>query len=262
MFLARKAALITGSTSGIGQATAKLLASKGCSVIVTGSRSPENAQEPLQDIQSAAVGNVHYIQCDLRESNNVLNLCNQADQIFPEGIDILVNNAGVQHVGPVDEMPLEFWNEIIQVNLTVPFMLCKHVIPSMKKKGWGKIINISSVLGLLAHCNKSPYITSKTGLVGLTRAVAMDTAAFGITCNAICPAWTNTPLVVPEAKIHAEKMNMSLEDAKKDLFTKDSPSGKATEPSQIAGMVLFLCSPDADNMTGTAIPMDGGETIH
>ncbi|XP_048745380.1 D-beta-hydroxybutyrate dehydrogenase-like isoform X2 [Ostrea edulis] len=208
-----------------------------------------------------AVGKVHYIQCDLRESNNVLNLCNQADQLFPEGIDILVNNAGIQHVAPVDEMPLEKWNELIHVNLTVPFMLSKHVIPSMKKKGWGKIVNVSSVMAMMAHYNKAPYISSKTGLVGLTRAVAMDTAAFGITCNAICPAWTDTPLVAPQVKMHAEKTKKSIEEAKKDLFTNATPTRKINDPSQIAGMVLFLCSPDADNMTGTAVPMDGAMTV-
>ncbi|XP_061171811.1 D-beta-hydroxybutyrate dehydrogenase-like [Saccostrea echinata] len=261
MFVSGKAALITGSTSGIGQATAKLLAENGCSVIVTGSRSEEKAREALQDIQSTAVGKVHFIQCDLREVKNVEDLCKRADEIIPEGIDILVNNAGLQHVAPVDEMPLEKWNDLIQVNLTTPFMLSKHVVPSMKKKGWGRIVNISSVQAMMAHSNKTPYISSKTGLVGLTRGVAMDTATFGITCNAICPAWTDTPLVAPQVKILAEKTGKSLEEAKHDLFTNATPTGKINRPSQIANMILFLCSPDADNMTGTSIPMDGGMTV-
>ncbi|XP_062592386.1 D-beta-hydroxybutyrate dehydrogenase-like [Saccostrea cucullata] len=261
MFVSGKAALITGSTSGIGQATAKLLAANGCSVIVTGSRSEEKAREALQDIKSTAVGKVHFIQCDLREAKNVEDLCNRADQLFPEGIDILVNNAGLQHVAPVDEMPLDKWNDLIQVNLTTPFMLSKHAVASMKKKGWGRIINISSVQAMMAHSNKTPYISSKTGLVGLTRGVAMDTATFGITCNALCPAWTDTPLVAPQVKLLAEKSGKSLEEAKHDLFTNATPTGKVNKPSQIANMILFLCSPDADNMTGTSIPMDGGMTV-
>lgn len=261
MSVAGKTALITGSTSGIGRSTAKLLAAKGCSVLVTGSRSPDDAQEALKDIQSTAVGKVHYVQSDLRDVTQVLELCRQADRLFLEGIDILVNNAGIQHVAPVDEMPLEKWNDLIQVNLTTPFILSKHVVPAMKMKGWGRIVNVSSVQAIMAHYNKAPYISSKTGLVGLTRAVAMDTAAFGITCNALCPAWTDTPLVAPQVKLHADKTNMSLEEAKKDLFTNATPTRKINDPSQIAGMILFLCSPDADNMTGTSIPMDGGMTV-
>uniref|UniRef100_A0A8B8A5Z5 3-oxoacyl-[acyl-carrier-protein] reductase n=1 Tax=Crassostrea virginica TaxID=6565 RepID=A0A8B8A5Z5_CRAVI len=261
MSLAGRTALITGSTSGIGQSTAKLLAARGCSVLVTGSRSLENATDALQDIRSTAVGEIHFVQCDLRDVKQVEELCRRADQIFPTGIDILVNNAGIQHVAPVDEMPLEKWNDLMQVNLTAPFMLSKHVVPAMKKKGWGRIVNISSVQAIMTHYNKAPYISSKTGLVGLTRAVAMDTAAFGITCNAICPAWTDTPLVAPQVKMHAEKNNMSLDEAKIDLFTNATPTRKINQPAQIAGMILFLCSPDADNMTGTSVPMDGAMTI-
>lgn len=253
-----RTALVTGSTSGMGLGIATALAQKGCNVIMCGSRSMEEASEAIDQVKSSAVQSVHYVRSDLKTEDGLVNLCKEVDTLCPEGVDILVNNAGMQHVTPVEHCTLAKWNEVVAINLTAPFYLISHFVPNMKRKGWGRLINVSSRMGLVASANKSPYCSTKHGLVGMTKAVALEVAPHGITCNAICPGWVDTPFVQAQVESVAKQQNISIEDAKKRLFCDSQPTGKPVQVSQIADLVMFLCSPGGDSMTGTSLVMDGG----
>ncbi|XP_060083168.1 D-beta-hydroxybutyrate dehydrogenase-like [Ylistrum balloti] len=253
-----KTALVTGSTSGMGLGVATTLAQKGYHVIMCGSRSKEDAFETITQVKSSALHTVHYVQANLKTEAGLVSLCKEVDSICPGGVDILVNNAGMQHVTPVEDCSLAKWNEVVAINLTAPFYLISHFVPRMKQKGWGRLINVSSRMGLVASANKSPYCSTKHGLVGMTKAVALETAPHGITCNAICPGWVDTPFVQAQVQNVVTQHNVSVDEAKKRLFCDSQPTGKPVQVSQIADLVLFLCSPGADSMTGTSLVMDGG----
>ncbi|OWF44437.1 uncharacterized protein LOC110458387 [Mizuhopecten yessoensis] len=253
-----KTALVTGSTSGMGLGVATSLAQKGYHVIMCGSRSTEEALEAINKVKSSALQSVDYVQSDLKTEAGMVSLCKEVDRICPDGVDVLVNNAGMQHVTPVEDCTLAKWNEVVAINLTAPFYLISHFVPRMKQKGWGRLINVSSRMGLVASANKSPYCATKHGVVGMTKAVSLETAPYGITCNAICPGWVDTPFVQAQVENVASQQNISIDDAKKRLFCDSQPTGKPVQVSQIAELVLFLCSPGADSMTGTSFVMDGG----
>ncbi|KAK3094946.1 hypothetical protein FSP39_008252 [Pinctada imbricata] len=193
MSLSGKAALVTGSTSGIGLGIAVALARNGCDVVVTGSRSEAAAQDAVAKVKASSQSRVVYKQCDLKDTSATEEFAKEVLQDFPNGIDILVNNAGMQYVSEVSNIPLDKWNDMLAVNITAPFIFSKYFVPKMKEKGWGRVVNISSVQAIIAHPNKTPYVTTKSGLTGFTRALAMETARHGITVNALCPAWTDTP---------------------------------------------------------------------
>ncbi|XP_033761063.1 D-beta-hydroxybutyrate dehydrogenase-like [Pecten maximus] len=253
-----RTALVTGSSSGMGLGVATSLAQKGYHVIMCGSRSTEDASEAINEVKSSALQSVHYVQSDLKTEAGLVSLCREVDTICPGGVDILVNNAGMQHVTPIEDCTLAKWNEVVAINLTAPFYLISHCVPRMKQKGWGRLINVSSRMGLVASANKSPYCSTKHGLVGMTKAVSLEVAPHGITCNAICPGWVDTPFVQAQVESVAKLHDISINDAKKRLFCDSQPTGKPVQVSQIGDLVLFLCSPGADSMTGTSLVMDGG----
>ncbi|XP_052103723.1 D-beta-hydroxybutyrate dehydrogenase-like [Mytilus californianus] len=252
-----KVALVTGSTSGIGLGIAKELLKNGCEVILTGSRSKENATTAIKEAKASG-SVVHYIQCDL--SCQVESLCNEVDKIYPGGIDILVNNAGINFVKYIDEYPVEKWNELIAINLTAPFLLIRHCLPKMKKKHWGRIINISSVQGTISAPGKAPYATSKHGIIGLTKGVALEVAAQGITVNAISPAWVDTPLVQVQFEKYARENNISVDKTKEIFLEKTQPTKQMIDTAQLGQLVVFLCSYGGASMTGSVLTMDGGYT--
>jgi len=175
-------------------------------------------------------------------------------------IDILVNNAGIQHTAPIEEFPAAKWDAILAINLSSSFHTVHHALPHMRKGGWGRIVNIASVHGLVASVNKAAYVAAKHGLVGLTRVIALETAGAGITCNAICPGWTRTELVEPQIVARAKQLGVEVEEGGRDMLAEKQPSRRFVTVEQIGKLAAFLCSEAASEMTGTALPIDGGWT--
>lgn len=173
-------------------------------------------------------------------------------------VDILVNNAGIQHVAPVDEFPVERWDAILAVNLSSAFHTTRCALPGMKRRNWGRILNIASVHGLVASVQKSAYVAAKHGLVGFTKAVALETASTGVTVNAICPGWVLTPIVQRQIDARAEANRISSEEAQRQLFAEKQPSMQFTTTEQLAELAVFLCSAAGDNIRGVAWNVDGG----
>jgi 3-hydroxybutyrate dehydrogenase len=172
-------------------------------------------------------------------------------------VDILVNNAGIQHTSPIESFPAERWDAILAINLSSAFHATQAALPGMRAANWGRIINIASVHGLVASIDKSAYVTAKHGLIGLTKAVALETAKTGVTCNAVCPGWVLTPLVQKQIDARAERDGLSSEQAKAALLGEKQPSGEFATPEQIGAVCVFLCSPAAAQMRGAALPVDG-----
>lgn len=175
-------------------------------------------------------------------------------------MDILVNNAGVQYVSPVDDFPEDKWDLIMDINLNACFHSIKASLPHMREKGWGRIVNISSVHGLVASVNKSAYVAAKHGLVGLTKTVALETAGTGITINNICPGWVLTPLVQAQIELKAKENNISLDEARIALLSDKMPSKQFVESDSIGDMVVFFCLDSSSQITGTSLPVDGAWT--
>jgi 3-hydroxybutyrate dehydrogenase len=244
--LSGKRALITGSTSGIGLGIARVLHAKGAHIILNGF-GDEAEIAKIQNELSA-----DYINTDLSNEDGVIELMNQVG-----GVDILVNNAGIQHTSPIEDFPSDKWNLIMNLMLSAPFFTTKAALPSMKSKGWGRIINIASVHGLVASPFKSAYVSAKHGVIGLTKVTALENAEAGVTCNAICPGWVLTPLVQKQIDAIAEKEGISNDEARVILLSEKEPTLDFTTPEDIGEMVAFLCSDAARNITGSAYTMDG-----
>jgi 3-hydroxybutyrate dehydrogenase len=175
-------------------------------------------------------------------------------------VDVLVNNAGIQHVAPVDEFPEEKWDAVIAINLSSAFHATKAALPLMKKKGWGRIINIASAHGLVASAQKVAYVAAKHGILGLTKVTALETAETGITANAICPGWVLTPLVQKQIDDRAAREGIPAAKAKLDLVSEKQPSKEFVTPEQLGGVAVFLCSSAADQIRGSSFSVDGGWT--
>ena len=173
---------------------------------------------------------------------------------------MLVNNAGIQHVAPVDAFPVERWDAVIAINLSAVFHGTRAALPGMKARGWGRVINIASVHGLVASVNKSAYVAAKHGVIGLTKVTALELAETNITCNAICPGWVLTPLVQKQIDALAASRNLSVEEAGRELLSEKQPSKSFVTPEQLGELAVFLCSAAAGNMRGAALTMDGGWT--
>jgi 3-hydroxybutyrate dehydrogenase len=174
------------------------------------------------------------------------------------GVDILVNNAGIQYVANVEDFPVEKWDAIIAINLSSAFHTTRLALPYMKRKNWGRIINLASAHGLVASAQKSAYVAAKHGLVGFTKSTALETAATGVTSNAICPGWVLTPLVQKQVDDRAAREGISNEQAKKNLLLEKQPSGEFVTPEELGALAVFFCSPAANQVRGVAWNMDGG----
>jgi 3-hydroxybutyrate dehydrogenase len=175
-------------------------------------------------------------------------------------VDILVNNAGIQHTAPVEDFPVDRWDAVIAINLSANFHAIRTVIPQMRQRNWGRIINIASAHGLVASVEKAAYVAAKHGVVGLTKVVALETATTGITCNAICPGWVLTPLVERQINERASREGISIDQAKADLLSEKQPSHEFATPGQLGALTVFLCSEAAAQIRGVALPVDGGWT--
>jgi len=252
-----KIALVTGSTSGIGLGIARAFASEGANVMLNGFGDAAEIEKIRAGIEKEFGVKAFYNGADLSKPEGVKALV--ADTVKQGGrLDILVNNAGIQHTAPVTEFSQEKWDLIIALMLTAPFVAIQAALPHMRTQGWGRIINISSVHGLVASANKAAYVSAKHGLIGLTKVVALETAREPITCNAICPGWVLTPLVQKQIDDLAAREGLSPQDAKEKLLTAKQPAPEFTTTEDIAGLALFLCSDAAHNMRGSAYSSDGG----
>jgi 3-hydroxybutyrate dehydrogenase len=254
-----KTAVVTGSTSGIGLGIARSLAKNGCNIMLNGFGSSDNIEQLRAELAETCGVKVIHSGADMSRPPEIQELVTTAASEFG-GIDILVNNAGIQHTAPIEKFPPDKWDAIIAVNLSSSFHTIHHALPHMKRNGWGRIINISSVHGLVASVNKAAYVTAKHGLIGLTRVVALETAGSGITCNAICPGWVRTELVEPQIIARARDLGVDIEEGGRNLLAEKQPSQQFVTVEQLAELVLFLCSSAATQLTGAALPVDGGWT--
>ena len=254
-----KVAVVTGSTSGIGLGIARVLAAEGADLMLNGFGEAAAIEKLRQEIAKAHGVRVAYSPADLSKAAETTGMIEQATRELGR-VDVLVNNAGIQHVSPVHQFPVEKWDAIIAINLTAVFLAIRASLPQMLERNWGRIINIASVHGLVASVDKSAYVASKHGVVGLTKGVALETATTGITCNAICPGWVLTPLVQKQIDALAAKEKLSPDDAKIRLLGEKQPSLEFTTPEQLGALAAFLCSDAAAQLNGVALPVDGGWT--
>lgn len=253
--LKNKTALVTGSTSGIGLGVAKVLARQGANIVLNGFGDVEAAKAEV----SALGVQVAYHAADMSKPAEIEDMMRFASQTFGR-VDVLVNNAGIQHVASIEDFPVDRWDAIIAINLSSTFHTTRLALPAMRDANWGRIINIASVHGLVASAQKSAYVAAKHGVVGLTKATALETATTGITCNAICPGWVLTPLVQKQVDAKAQALGLDNAGATKALLCEKEPSGQFTTPEEIGELAAFFCSPAGGNVRGVAWNMDGGWT--
>lgn len=259
MDLKGRTAVVTGSTSGIGRAIATALAEAGARVVINGIEPREEGEPIAGELVRAHGVEARYSNADMSRPEQVHALIDETVEAFGS-LDILVNNAGIQHTAPVQDFPLEKWDAILAIMLSASFHAIRQALPHMQAGGWGRIINIASAHGLVASPNKAAYVSAKHGLVGLTKVVALENADQGITSNAICPGWVETPLIRRQIEDLAEREGLSIEDAKVELVRHKQPSRKFVQPEQVGAMAAWLCSEAASQVTGASLSIDGGWT--
>jgi 3-hydroxybutyrate dehydrogenase len=257
--LSGKTALVTGSTSGIGAAVARALAAQGADIVLNGFGDEAEIARLKTGMAEEHGVKVVYDGADMSRPAEIEAMMRKAEAEFG-AVDILVNNAGIQHTALIEAFPADKWDAIIAINLSSAFHTTHHALPAMKRRGWGRILNVASAHGLVASAQKSAYVAAKHGIVGLTKVTALETARDGVTCNAICPGWVLTPLVQKQVDALAEKEGLTAEAARVRLIGEKMPTAEAVTPEQIGGFAVFLCSPAADRITGAALPIDGGWT--
>ena len=250
-----KTALVTGSTSGIGLGIAKALAQQGANIVLNGFG---DAKGPQAEVEALGVASAYH-GADMSKPSEIEDMMKFAASKFGR-VDVLVNNAGIQHVAKVEDFPPEKWDAIIAINLSSAFHTTRLAVPAMREANWGRVINIASAHGLVASAQKSAYVAAKHGIVGLTKAVALETATTGVTCNAICPGWVLTPLVQKQIDDRAAREGIPVEQARNELLGEKQPSLQFTTVEQLGGLAVFLCSPAADQVRGVAWQVDGGWT--
>ncbi len=259
-YLKNKVAVITGSTSGIGLAVARKLAGHGAHIMFNGFGDVAEIEKIRKAVEKEYGVKTSYSDADLSKPDAVRGLIKHAVKDLGS-VDILVNNAGIQHTAPIESFPEEKWKLILDLMLSAPFYAIQEALPVMRKNKWGRIINISSVHGLVASKEKAAYVSAKHGLIGLTRVTALETAQDAITCNAICPGWVLTPLVQKQIDDLAARENLSPADAKFKLLSAKQPSGEFVEPEQIGDFISYLCTESAAQMRGGAYTIDGAWTV-
>ncbi|AVP57907.1 3-hydroxybutyrate dehydrogenase [Pulveribacter suum] len=251
-----KTALVTGSTSGIGLGIAQALARQGANIVLNGFGDVDGPRAQVLAAGEHAGVRVAYHGADMSRQGDIEDMLRYAASQFGR-VDILVNNAGIQHVAPVQDFPPEKWDAIIAINLTSAFHTTRLALPGMLAAGWGRIINVASVHGLVGSAQKSAYVAAKHGIVGLTKVTALETAPTGVTCNAICPGWVLTPLVQKQVDAKAAEHGLSNDEAKKLLLGEKEPSMQFTTPEELGALAVFLCSAAGNNVRGVAWNMDG-----
>jgi 3-hydroxybutyrate dehydrogenase len=257
--LTGKTAVVTGSTSGIGLAYARAFASAGANIVLNGMGAPADIEKERASIEADFKVKAVHSPADMTKPGEIAEMIALGEKTFGS-VDVLVNNAGIQFVSPIEEFPPEKWDAVIAINLSSAFHGIRAVVPGMKKRRWGRIINTASAHGLVASAEKVAYVAAKHGLIGMTKVVALETANDGITCNAICPGWVLTPLVQQQIEARAKAAGKSVEEAKNELISEKQPMLQFTTPESIGALAVFLCSDAAATITGSAQSIDGGWT--
>ena len=264
MELHGKSVLITGADRGIGKSIALAFAKAGARIAAHGLIEPEEASRLTAELLAAGSSGSRHFGGDLRDVHQIDTLMAQVSAWGH--LDILVNNAGIQHTAPIADVATELWNDILAVNLSAAFHTMRHALPPMASAGYGRVVNIASVHGLVASVNKAPYVSAKFGLVGLSKVAALEYAeagsaeSGGVTINCICPGWVDTALVAPQIAERREELGVSTEAALDAMLAEKQPSRRLSSPAEIARLAVWLCAAEAHNITGTAIPVDGGWT--
>ena len=251
-----RVALITGSLGGIGFEIARVFAKNGASIVLNGLVKKESVNQQVQTIEQFGVP-VLYVQADLSQPIEIQKMVDQALELFGK-VDILVNNAVTRHDALFEEIPSDNWNEAIAVNVSAPYHLLKRILPGMKERNWGRIINMASIFGVGAMAGRGDYVITKHAIVGMTKVIALECADFNITCNALCPGAVETSTILELVKKRAQDKGQDIDEFTKSFLQARQPSRRFVKPESVAALALFLCSEAARAMTGTPIPMDGG----
>jgi 3-hydroxybutyrate dehydrogenase len=256
-----KTALVTGSTSGIGLGIARTLAARGANLVLNGFGDAAQIDALRAELAKDHGVTVRNDGADMSRPEAIAAMMDKALSEFGS-VDLLVNNAGIQHVAPVDEFPREKWDAILAINLSAAFHTVRHALPGMKRRGWGRIVNVASAHALVASPYKSAYVAAKHRIAGFTKAVALEVAEAGITVNAVCPGYVLTPLVQQQIPDTAKARGISEEAVVRDVLLHAQPTKKFVTVEQVAAFTAFLCSEDAASITGAVLPVEGGWTAH
>lgn len=252
-----KCALITGSARGLGLAAAHRLAEAGCHIVFNDIEESSAIQPIRDEVEQVHRVKTLYCRADLRRPAEIETMVLFASDAFG-AVDVLVNNAVVRHTAPIETFGTAQWDDGLAVNVSAAFHSIRLAVPAMKRRRWGRIINVSSIYGLRGAANRVNYVTSKTALIGMTRAIALETVEHGITCNAVCPGTTESP--AHEATIVAAMAadGLSRDEAERRFLATKQPTGRFIGAEHVAGLIAFLCGPDASDITGAVLPIDGG----
>jgi 3-hydroxybutyrate dehydrogenase len=259
MTLKSRSAVVTGSTSGIGLAAARALAGQGANVLINGFGDAAAIEKERAGIEKEFGVKCVYSPADMTKAEEIAEMIQVAEKNFGT-VDILMNNAGIQFVSPIEDFPIEKWNQIIAINLSSAFHTIRAALPGMKKRKWGRIIQTASAHSLVASPFKAAYVSAKHGIAGLTKTVALETATFGITVNCISPGYVWTPLVEKQIPDTMKARNMTREQVINEVLLEAQPTKQFVTVDEIAAMVVFLCSDAAKQITGANISVDGGWT--
>ena len=252
-----KCAIVTGSTSGIGLGIARALGASGAHLMLNGFGDAAQIETLRSGLAREFGVKVGYSGADMSKPDQIRQMVKAAQEELGAA-DILVNNAGIQHTAPIESFPPERWDAVLAINLSSVFHAVQAALPAMKARNWGRIVNIASTHGLVASVEKSAYVAAKHGVIGLTKAIALETATTGVTCNAVCPGWVLTPLVQQQIDARAKRDAISNDQAKAGLLGEKQPSGEFATPEQIGAVAVFLCSDAAAQIRGASVPVDGG----
>lgn len=254
-----KSAIVTGSTSGIGLGIARAFAACGMNVLLNGFGDLDAIDRTLAQVREEYRVDVDYSAADMSKPDDILRMVDQAQTTFG-AVDVMVNNAGIQHVEAVETFPIAKWDAILSINLSAAFHATRAVVPGMKARGFGRIINVASAHALVASPFKSAYVSAKHGIAGFTKTVALETAEHGITVNAICPGYVLTPLVEKQIPETAKARGLTEEQVVRDVLLHAQPTRQFVTTEEIGALAVFLCTRAARSITGAAIPIEGGWT--
>lgn len=252
-----RCALVTGSTQGLGYAMAERLAAQGCDIVMSGLGDPAEIESRRRGLEEVHRVRALHHGADLADPRQIAGLVETAERTFG-AVDILINNAVVRHFAPIETFRPEDWDLALAVNLSAAFHATRLVLGSMRRRNFGRIVNISSVYGLFGAANRVDYVTTKTALIGFTRAVALEAAGQDITCNAICPGTSPTPAIEQRLADFMAQEGLSREQAVGKFMSSRQPSGRFVSMESVAALAVFLCGPAGADLTGAAIPIDGG----